>query len=165
MVTARHRLPTNAYATLNVRALDDRTDCFGHLKESVIQGCEFHNGLSIGRHRHQSAERCAMPVARSKDDRDDAHLAAFMSLHRARHLQVIAIIGVQEVGAHQKKNDVGGIQVLVDPAMQLLPGRNPSVVPGRDHTLAEQSGKVLLKFVPQGFVGMRVRHEDPGHRL
>ena len=88
-----------------------------------------------------------------------------MALHRALHLHVIAIIRVQEVGAHQKKNNVGGIQVLVDPAMQLLPGRDSSVVPSRDHTLAEKSGKVLLKFVPQGFVRMRVRHEDPGHRL
>ena len=102
LVTTRYRLPTNACATLNVRALDDRTNGFGYLKESVIQGCVFRNWFAIWRHLHQTAERCAMPVARSKDDRNNTRFAAFMALHRARHLHVIAIVGVEKVGAHQK---------------------------------------------------------------
>ena len=104
-----------------------------------------------------------MPVAGAKDDRYNACLAPFVALHRAIHLDVIAVVGGEKVGADQEQHDVGGVQMIVDLAVEVLAGSNSAIVPSRNYALPEEAGKVLLEFVAQGFVRMRVGDEDVGH--
>ena len=87
-----------------VRSADrtrDMADCFGNLQETVVQGCVFGDGFAVRGHGHQPAEGCVFPVAGTQDDGDDARLASLVALHRAHHFDVVAIVGGEEVRAHQ----------------------------------------------------------------
>ena len=104
-----------------------------------------------------------MPVAGTQDDGDDARLATFMALHRAHHLDVVAVIGGEKVGAHQEQDDVRAVKVVVDLSVQVLARADSAVVPSRDNAVATEPGEVLLELVAQRFVGVRIGEEHMGH--
>ena len=104
-----------------------------------------------------------VPVAGTQDDRDNAGLAPFVALHRARHLNAVAVIGAEEVRAQQEQYDVRAEQLIVDLSVETLAGSDPPIVPCRDHALAEESSEVLLELVSQYLVGVRATEEDMSH--
>ena len=103
-----------------------------------------------------------MPVAGAQDDGNDAGLSPFVALHGADHLDVIAVVGCEEVRAHQEQHDVRGVELIVDLAVQFLTGANSAIMPSRDHVLAAEHGKMFLKLVSQRLVGVRVGEKDMG---
>jgi hypothetical protein len=80
-------------------------------------------------------------------------------LHRLRHLPFVAVIGREEVGAHQQQNDVVGLDMPVDFFRKILTGTDPSVVPDLDDPLPLEQRKLLFDLVPQRLVGMRIREK------
>ncbi|MNT95457.1 hypothetical protein D3C72_2373390 [compost metagenome] len=79
-----------------------------------------------------------------------------MALHRARHLDLVAIVGCEEVGADEKKDDLVAIHVLVDRVVDVLTCPDPAIVPSLNHTLALKHGELLFEPIPQLFIGVRV---------
>jgi hypothetical protein len=86
-----------------------------------------------------------------------------MALHRPPHLQLIAIVGINEVGADQKQNYVISLDMLVDLAGKLLPGSDPPIMPGLDDPLPPEERELSFQLVPQRFVSVRVSKEYLGH--
>lgn len=121
------------------------------------------DGFAVGWHPHEAAERSVMPVAGTQDDGDDARLAPFVTLHRAHHFDVVAVVGRDEVRADQQQNNVRAVELVVDLAVEILAGADAAIVPGCDRALAAEPGEVLLEFVAQRFVRVRIREEDMGH--
>jgi len=95
-----------------------------------------------------------VPVARTEDDGDDDSFTCLVPLHRPRHLPLVAIIGREEVGAHQQQNDVVGLDVPVDFPREILTSADPSVVPDLDDPLPLEQRKLLFDLIAQRLVGM-----------
>ena len=68
-----------------------------------------------------------------------------------------------KVRAHQQQDDVRTVELVVDLAVQILAGADSAIMPSRDDAVATEPGKVLLEFVAQRFVGVRIGEEDMGH--
>ena len=74
------------------------------------------DGFAVRGHGHERAERGAVPVAGTKNDGDDARFTAFVAFHRTHHLDVIAVVGGEEVRADKQQNDICGVELFVDAA-------------------------------------------------
>lgn len=70
-----------------------------------------------------------VPVTWPQYDWNYARAPFFMPLERPRHFYIVAVVGRQEIGANQKKDDLGRLNVLIDKVMNILAGLYPSVVP------------------------------------
>ncbi len=95
-----------------------------------------------------------------EDDRYDTRLARLVPLERPLHLDLVAIIGGEEVDAHQEQNDVGVFQLFVNLSTPLLAGQDLSVVPHLDHTLSLEQRQILLEHDPLRVVFRCVAEED-----
>ena len=85
-----------------------------------------------------------------------------MSCQRPLHLDVVAVVGVQKIGADQEQNQLGRFQVLVDGILPGAAGGNLAVVPGLNDPLPLQETQVRLQLVPKRFVlmGIGIKHAD-----
>ena len=117
------------------------------------------HGLAVLRDRHQAAERRSFPIAGTQDDRDDACFLAMMALQRTRHLDVVAILGGDEIGTDQQQDDVGAVELVADLAVELVARSNAAVVPCGDRALTFEGGKMLLKLVSKILIRVRMGHD------
>ena len=62
--------------------------------------------------------------------------AGTVKFHCAGHLDPIAILRCQEIGAHEQKDDVSLFELRSDPGVELVASDKAPVVPGRDDALA-----------------------------
>ena len=97
-----------------------------------------------------------MPVARAQDNRDDNRLSGRVPLHRALHLEIVAIVGGDKVGADEQQNDVVGFDMLLDSASKLLACADPPVMPGLDNSLTLQEGELGFHLVPQRLINVGI---------
>ena len=77
-----------------------------------------------------------VPVARPQDDRNYAGATCLVPLNRSLHLYIVAIVGCQEIGADQKKDDFRRLNVLIYRVVNILASLYPSVVPYFNNTLS-----------------------------
>jgi hypothetical protein len=87
-----------------------------------------------------------------------------MPLQGPFQLDVVAVIGSQEVGADQQQNDVGCIQIFIDGARPFRSRRDPAVMPGMDHPLALQGGEVGAQIFTQLLIPVGVGVEEMKRR-
>jgi hypothetical protein len=123
------------------------------------------NGSAVGRRCQQPSKWCFLPLARPQNDGNDPRFASLMSRQCPLHLDVIAIIRRQKVSADQKQDDICLIQILFDFLMHIIPGVDPPIMPGVDHSLPRQQRQMFLQFDAQHFVLMGVREENSYHGL
>ena len=83
----------------------------------------------------------------------------FMTRQGTLHLNLIAIVGGQEVSADQEKDNICLVKVPVDLALPLLPCNDPPVVPACDESLSSEQGQVCLKGVTHGLIPVAVAVE------
>lgn len=121
--------------------------------------------MAVGRSSQEFPEGGVVPQARTQDDRDHDGRALAVTLQRPRHLDVVAVLRVEEVRTHKQQHDVRRLKVPVDLARKVLPGIDPPVVPHLDQALTLEHGELLLELVAQPFVGVRVRKEQRGQRI
>jgi hypothetical protein len=95
------------------------------------------------------------------DHRNDLRLLGVVAFQGTRHLDVDAIIGVQEVGAHQEQNDVGRFELSIDRASPRRAWKDLAVVPCLDQPVALKHAQVLLELNAIRIVLGRVTEEDP----
>ncbi len=100
-----------------------------------------------------------MTVAGAQYHRDDNRLSGRVPLHRALHLDVIAVVGSDEVGADQQQNDVVDFDMLLNGTGKLLTRTDPPVMPGLDDPAAS-GGRAEFDLIPQRLVHMGVRKEQ-----
>ena len=101
-------------------------------------------------------------VTVSENDRDDDGFAVLMPLHRARHFDVIAVIGGEKVGADEQEDDLRRVHVFVNLPAPFLTSDDAAVVPLADDTVSSQHGEVRLQLVTQCFVLVGVGVEGFG---
>ena len=88
-----------------------------------------------------------MPITGSKDDGYDASSGFVVTFHGPRHLDVIAVIGCQEISAYKEKDDFRRIQLSTDLTMDVLARPDAPVVPGANYSLAAERREMLLQLV------------------
>ena len=99
---------------------------------------------TVGRGNPELPEECVLPaVDRPQDNRDDAGLPLVVSLQGTLQLEVVAVVGGDEVGTDQQEDDPGGVEVLVDLPLPLGPRGNLPVVPAADDPGPLQDAQVL----------------------
>lgn len=140
--------------------INGRAHCFRDLEKSLIAIRPLCDGTAIGGRRHEFAEWGAMPVAWSEYDRDHDRLADGVTLHRPGHLDLVAIVGREKVGADQKEDDLVGLDVRVDGVVEVAAGDDPAIVPGLDHALALQHRQLRFELVAERLVFVRVGEEQ-----
>ena len=116
-VEAGGGLRSASRGTPGVRRARHLADCLDNLQEPVIERCVLDHGFAVRGHGHERAERGAVPVAGTKDDGDDARFTAFVAFHRTHHLDVMAVVGGEEVCADKQQNDICGVELFVDLAV------------------------------------------------
>jgi hypothetical protein len=77
-----------------------------------------------------------------------------MTLHRALHLDIVAIIRCQEIGADQQQDDFILVNFLIDCLVDILTCPDTAIMPSIDHTLPFKHSELLLKLVSQRLVCM-----------
>lgn len=77
-----------------------------------------------------------MPVTCSQNDGNDDGFASMVARHRTEHLPIVTVIGCEEIGTHEKQDNVGVYKISADARVYVLPGTDPSVVPSLDYALA-----------------------------
>src|SRR3954451_8963446 len=77
-------------------------DLFNHSAPGGISMVPALNGLAVPRQGLELAERCIRPVHIPNDHRDDSRLTYLMPLESAGHLDFVAVIRSEEVGANQE---------------------------------------------------------------
>jgi hypothetical protein len=96
-----------------------------------------------------------VPFAGAQNHRDDDCLAARLALERSVQFDVVALVGCDEVGAHEQQHDVGSDERFIDGMGEMLAGRGPAIVPDIDEVLdARGSRGVHVELAPQLFVGV-----------
>nr|WP_259642657.1 hypothetical protein [Pseudomonas savastanoi] len=79
-----------------------------------------------------------------------------MALHGARHFDVVAVVGCNEIGTHQKQNYFIGVDVLINGRIDLLASFDSSIMPSLNDPLPLEHGKLFFKLVSQCLVSMAV---------
>lgn len=79
-----------------------------------------------------------------------------MTLHSPRHLDVVAIVRSDEVGADQQQDDLIAVDVFVDGSIDLLASIYASIMPSVDNPLPPEHRKLLLKLISQRLVSVTV---------
>ena len=142
-----------------MQAFSCSPDGFGDFKEGLVAVGPLGDRATIGRSCQQLAKRRAVPIAGAKDHWNDDGIPRCVTLHRTGHFALIAIVGCDEVGADQQKNDVGNLHVSVDRAVDVLTRADPPVVPCGNDPLALEHGQLLFQLVAQRLVGMGIGKE------
>ena len=120
----------------NPELADRVPDAPGDIGECLITDFPTGHGFPIGRQGLKLAERGALPaIDHSEEDGDHAGLALVVPFQGAPHLDVVAVFGGQEIGADQKQDDPGRVEVLVELPLPVGSRRDLAIVPITDHTL------------------------------
>ena len=123
-------------------ALDDLADTARDIGEGFVLVGPGRHGLAVLGQRLQLGEGRAPPIHRSENHRDDPGVAGVVALQRAGHLQVVAVVGGEEVGADEKEDDGRAVQMRVDFAGPLIARADLAVVPRVDDALALEQAEV-----------------------
>lgn len=78
----------------------------------------------------------------------DRGLPCFVALHRALHLDVVAVIGREEVCADEQEDDVRTFKPRINGAREFLTGADPAVMPCLDDALTLQERELLFELIP-----------------
>jgi hypothetical protein len=70
-----------------------------------------------------------------------------MPRHRAEHLLLVAVVGIEEVSANKKKYDVVGLDVPVNLLAKVPARSNAAIVPCLDNALPLKQRELLLELV------------------
>ena len=90
----------------------------------------------------EPCERRTLPVDVAHDYRDDPCLSLCMPFQRLGHFILVAIIRVDEIGAHQHQDDFSALKVIIDPPLPITANFDLAIVPGLDYSLALQELQV-----------------------
>lgn len=74
----------------------------------------FRNWLCIERQSLKLAEWSTAPIAWTQKNWDNADLSSLVLFQRTFHLLFVAVVRGEEVGAHEKENDLCGFEVLIN---------------------------------------------------
>ena len=107
-------------------------------------------------HGLQFGEGSLLPEAGPQDDGNHQRLTELVAFQCPRHFPVPAIVGRQKTGAHEKENDVRGVQVLVNPTLPVFSGDDLTVVPVGDHAAPSEHGQLLLELLPERLILVRI---------
>src|SRR5947209_8092763 len=110
-------------------------------------------------------ERRALPVHGPQQNRNDASLLCLVAFKGALHLDAIAVVGGQEVRAHQQENHGGPLQVSIYGLRPIGSGKNLTIMPSCDQPLSLQEAQVLFQFGAQRLVLVSVRIEHLDGRI
>ena len=78
------------------------------------------------------AEGSVGPITGAKEDGDDVGFVLIMAFDCALHLDAVAVVGFDEVGTNEEKNDGGGVEVSFDLLLPILARYDHSVIPACD---------------------------------
>src|SRR5262249_1581912 len=78
----------------------------------------------------------------------------------ASHLDIVAVVGGDEVGTHQQEDDTGGVEVLVNLPLPLARHGDIAVAPTPDDPLPFEDAKVLQQLPEERLVLVGVGEED-----
>src|SRR5215208_6418381 len=135
-------------------------DPLGDDRERLVAVRVLRHGFGVRRERLKLSERCALPEDGAEDDRDDPRVAALVTGHRAFELDVVAVVGGEEVRADQQEDDLRLLEPLVDLTLPVGAGADLPVVPLPDDALPAEDREVLLELVAELLVPVRVRVEQ-----
>jgi len=85
-------------------------------------------------------KRCAGPIARAENDRDDDGLVNGVADEGEFHLNIKAIRRGEEIRAEQQENDLGGAEMFVNFIGPFIANADATVVPGKNQLQAFQDG-------------------------
>jgi hypothetical protein len=84
------------------------------------------------------AKRSTPPIDRAENDGDHPSSTGIVPSQGALHLDVVAVVGCQELRADQQQDDAGRVEMLIDLATPFGARRDLPIVPGADDPLAPQ---------------------------
>src|SRR6266849_9969769 len=83
----------------------------------------------VTRQALQVGEGRALPIDGPQNNGNDLDLAVFMAFQGPLHLNIVAIVGGQEVGTDKQKNDRGRLQMLVTVTCPFVASKNLAIMP------------------------------------
>jgi hypothetical protein len=115
--------------------------------------------------RLKFAERRAVPVARAENDRNDASASIFVTCKGSLAFNLVAVLGLNEVGAYEQQNNLCAVESDVDSIPPLISSGNLPVMPLQDLPVSLVNDQLPPDFVHQSFICMSIREEDFDHRV
>jgi hypothetical protein len=109
-------------------------------------------------------ERSFSPVAGTKNDGDHAGFSFVLEFEGSGIIDVVTVVGCEEGGAQEEKDDVGSFQALIDGGVERIACSNTAILPRFDLPVALHHGEVFLEFVAECFVfvGIGKKYGSPG---
>jgi hypothetical protein len=101
-------------------------------RRMLVATLPFRHWLGVSGAGEESSDRGSLPVDGSQDDRDDACVSLTVALQGGFHFALVAVVRVDEVGADEQEDQVGGREVFVDGVIEEGSRGDAPVVPRID---------------------------------
>src|SRR5439155_8365414 len=113
-----------------VAALEGRSDGAGGVVKCLVAVRPACHGFPIPGHGQEMTKRQPVPVAWPENHRNHYRVTPPMAVHGMAYFDLIAIVRVDEIGAHEEQDHICNVEGLADRVIQWLAGYDSAVVPG-----------------------------------
>src|SRR5580704_4531431 len=139
---------------------NDVSNSSGNLVEGPILGCPIRNRLPISRECLEFAESRIRPITRTQDNWNHASFACFMPSERTSQLDVIAIVGSEEVSADEQEHNIRRFYVIINMTLPFDTGCDLPIVPSHDDIVPLERAEMRFEPVSHLLVFVRVAEKE-----